>query len=304
MTDLTRPPVLRRVWEFPVTRFVVYVLAFALLAAALSGAQAGVEHLLRRQGWRVSPYLDSLAGEGIVAGSAVAAFWAMARFADRRPWATAGFGGRGWARELLGGFGLGAALISAGVAALALSGAYHVAGTERSLLLLAPLPLYFGVAVFEEIFFRGYLFQTLETRWGSGVALAATCLLFGLAHLANHVPGTTLGERLAGPVGICFEAGLPLAAAYLLTRRWWLPVGIHWAWDYFEGPVYGCPDSGTHDPHTFLHAHLTGPFWLTGGPFGPEAGLAFLAVGTLLGVVLLRLAVLRGQWKPHKPAPA
>ncbi len=155
------------------------------------------------------------------------------------------------------------------------------------------------VAVFEETLFRGYLFQTLEGRWGSGAALTATSLLFGLAHLANPAPGETSLQRLAGPLFICLEAGLPLGAAYLLTRRWWLPIGIHWAWDYFEGPIYGCPDSGTHDPHTLLHAHFSGPSLLTGGVFGPEAGIVLLTVGTVAGALLVRAAVQRGQWQPR-----
>ena len=291
-----KPSRWQRFWAFPITRIVLYLLLFAAIAAALSGILSGVLHLLHHRRGHVSVAVFT-AAEGITAASAVLAFWVMVRFADKRAWATAGFGLGGLPAGLFGGFALGAAILSAGVGTLAGLGMYHVTAVVPSVLVLAPLLLYLCVGAFEETAFRGYIFQTLEGRWGSGVALAATSLLFGLAHLGNPVPGASHWMRVAGPLQICLEAGLPLGAAYLLTRRWWLPIGMHWAWDYFEGPVYGCPDSGIHDPHTLLHAVLSGPIFVTGGPFGPEAGIVLLAIGTLTGVLLLWVAVRRGQWQ-------
>ena len=285
-----------RFFAFPVTRIVLYLVVFAALAFLTGEAFNGLLRVLHHRP-HTYPVLMMTLGEGIVAASAVLAFWVMVRFIDKRPWATAGFNRQGLAAGLAGGFAVGAAMLTIGVLVLRMLGAYHVSAVVPSLLVLAPLLAYLAVGVFEETLFRGYIFQTLEGRWGSGVALAGTSLLFGLAHLGNPAPGASHWMRLAGPLQICLEAGLPLGAAYLLTRRWWFPIGIHWAWDYFEGPVYGCPDSGTHDPHTLLHATLSGPALLSGGPFGPEAGLVFLFVGTLTGVLLLRAAIKNGQWR-------
>ena len=293
-----KPGLWQRFLAFPVTRIVLYLAVFGVIAAGPSFALLGVLHFLHHPPGHDRVRI-ALLSEALYAPSPVLAFWVMVRFIDKRPWATAGFNQQGLIRGLLGGLALGAAMMTAGVLALLGLGLYHVAAVTPGAFLLPPLLLYFGVALSEETLFRGYVFQTLEGRWGSGVALAVTSLLFGLAHLGNPVPGASHWMRLAGPLQICFEAGLPLGAAYLLTRRWWLSIGIHWAWDYFEGPVYGCPDSGTHDPHTLIHATLSGPALLTGGPFGPEAGLGFLLVGTLAGVLLLRAAIKRGQWLPR-----
>lgn len=288
----------RRVLAFPVTRIALYLVVFGIIAAASSAALGGLLHGLHyRPGQNL--VVAMTLGEGLAAGSAVLAFWLMVKFVDQRPWASAGFSWHTLIPGLLGGFALGAAMLTIGVGTLRLLGVYHVAAFVPSVWVLAPLLTFLAVGVFEETLFRGYMFQTLEARWGSGIALTATSLVFGLAHLANSVPGASAWMRVAGPLQICFEAGLPLGAAYLLTRRWWLPIGIHWAWDYFEGPVYGCPDSGTHDPHALLRAALSGPAILTGGPFGPEAGLAFLLVGTGTGILLLWAAVRRGQWRPR-----
>ncbi len=293
-----KPGLWQRFLTFPVTRIVLYLIVFAALAFLTGEAFNGLLRVLHHRRGHNSVLMMTLA-EGIVAASAVLAFWVMVRFIDQRPWATAGFNHQGLPAGLAGGFAVGAAMLTAGVLVLRVLGDYHVSAVVPSLLVLAPLLTYLAVGVFEETLFRGYIFQTLEGRWGSGAALVTTSLLFGLAHLGNPVPGASHWMRLAGPLQICFEAGLPLGAAYLLTRRWWLSIGIHWAWDYFEGVIYGCPDSGTHDPHTLLYATFSGPVLLTGGPFGPEAGLVFLLVGTLTGVLLLRAAIRKGQWLPR-----
>lgn len=292
-----KPSRWQRFWAFPITRIVLYLLLFAAIAAVPSFALIGVLHLTHHRPGHDGT-LIAILSEALYAPSPVLAFWVMTRFVDKRPWATAGFNRNALPAGLLGGVAIGAAMLSAGVGVLALLGMYHVTAVVPSVLLLTPLLLYFGVALSEETLFRGYIFQTLEGRWGSGIALGVTSLVFGLAHLANRVPGETALRHYVGPLQICLEAGLPMGAAYLLTRRWWLPIGMHWGWDYCEGPIYGCPDSGTHDPHTLLHAVLPGPSFVTGGTFGPEGGVVFLAVGTLTGVLLLWAAVRRGQWQP------
>ena len=292
----SEPTAWQRFWAFPVTRIVLYVLAFALIDVLLSLPLLGVLKLLHHHKGHNAAVLQPVS-EGLTAASATLAFWVMVRFVDKRPWATAGFGRRGLP-ELGGGFLLGAGLLAVGIGIYAALGEYRISAVTPGALVLVPLALYLCVGVFEETFFRGYLFQTLEGRWGSGVALGASSLIFGLLHLINPTPGLTPLQHLRGPLFLCLEAGLPLGAAYLLTRRWWLPIGIHWAWDYFEGPIFGCPDSGTHDPHTLLHAVFTGSVLLTGGAFGPEAGIVFLLTCTTLGVFLLRAAVKKGNWKP------
>ncbi len=292
-----KPTVAQRLWMFPITRIVLYLLlsvVVTLLLSFVSFALLRVTHSRRA----MDEVLTNTLIEALAALAFVFSYWVMLRFVDKRPWATAGLTRQELLSGLSGGAAFGAAMVSVGVGVLRVLGLYHVTAVTPSVFLIVPLVLYLSVALFEETLFRGYLFQTLERRWGSGIAIVASSLLFGLVHLGNEVHGVTLLGWLTGPLFLCLEAGLVMSAAYLLTRRLWLPIGIHWAWDYFEGPIYGCADSGTRDPHTLLHSYLSGPVWLTGGAFGPEGGLVFLLVGTLGGVLLLRAAILRGQWRP------
>ena len=299
-----KPSAAQRFWAFPITR----IFAFLLLLAAMTLAVGLPLNLLlhaRHVSFKRDPEIGDLLGEVIEAALALGAFLIMVRWADRRTLASAGLMRRGLIAETGMGFFLGAALFSVTVAATEALGVYHVLRVNPHFQFLVPLVLFLFVAVFEEIVFRGYVFQTLESRWGSGIAVAGSALLFGLAHLANNVPGSTPAQRLAGPVYIALEAGLPMAAAFLLTRRLWLPIGLHWGWNFFESAVYGTADSGMpiSPTHTLLFSKMAGPFLLTGGPFGPEAGLPCLLVGTVAGLLLLRVAVQRGQWRPrHRPA--
>jgi hypothetical protein len=86
-------------------------------------------------------------------------------------------------------------------------------------------------------------------------------------------------------IGISF-GGVFLAFAYLRTRSLWLPIGLHLGWNFFEGAVFGYPVSGMNLSPNLLVQEARGPAWITGGTFGPEAGLVLLP-GLLVGAWIL-----------------
>jgi uncharacterized protein len=197
--------------------------------------------------------------------------------------------------ETARGFLIGAAMLTAVVGFLALVGSYRLVGwaplpqgTSRGELLLRVVLLLFCVGVFEELGVRGIIFRLMEQGLGTWLAIAISALLFGLGHRNN--PGATLLSSVA----IAIEAGLLLAAMYVATRSLWLPIGAHWAWNLFEGPVWGSAVSGN-GLTTLADARFQGPTLLTGGAFGPEAGLPTVVLGGALGIAFLVLAIRRGQ---------
>ena len=191
------------------------------------------------------------------------------------------------------GFILGAVLIVVVVVIISLSGNYRVRisnpGAVPGLLwvLLQELVLFFFGAIFEETAVRGLIFQTLEEWLGSWIALGISAVVFGFAHALN--PGANVVSSLA----IAVEAGVLLAAAFVLTRNLWFPIGIHWAWNFFEGPVFGLPVSGAKWP-SLLEASVQGPSPWTGGAFGPEAGLPAVIFATGLSLTILGQAAAQG----------
>ena len=141
------------------------------------------------------------------------------------------------------------------------------------------LIIFVAVGIQEEIFSRGYQLQNLIDGLGIWPGLLLSSLLFGLLHIAN--PNSVWYQTLPG----ILAAGLFLAYGWLRTRRLWLPIGLHIGWNFFEGTVFGFPVSGAL-PFTLIRQSVQGPQLVTGGEFGPEAGLIVL-LAMLLGAGLI-----------------
>lgn len=186
---------------------------------------------------------------------------------------------------LLIGFGL----MAASVSIAATANVYNFAGEgDDSQLVKALITSAIMPAFMEEMLFRGILFRWIEEFGGSWVALAITSALFGLAHIQN--PGATWFSSFA----IALEAGVLLGGAYMLTRSLWLPMGLHAAWNFTQGEVFGVPVSGE-AVHGLLKTKMSGPQILSGGPFGLEASLICMLLATLTGIWFVWRAVKSGE---------
>ena len=141
--------------------------------------------------------------------------------------------------------------------------------------------LFLAVAVGEEMIFRGVIFRWLDERWNTWVALLVSAILFGWMHISND--NATWWSSLA----IAIEAGLLLGAAYKWSGTLWVPIGIHWAWNYVQGNVFGLAVSGMNSGNTILVTTVDGPDIITGGAFGPEASIIAVVLGILITIVLL-----------------
>lgn len=196
-----------------------------------------------------------------------------------------------WGAGLFFGF----ALFSLMTGVVALMGGFAITGMGQGSGAFWPM---LGMAMLsgisEEMLFRGVLLRQLEKMVGTWGALALTSGFFGAAHLGN--PGATWFAALA----IAMEAGILLGAAYLLTRRLWLAIGIHSAWNFTQGWVYSVPVSGGKAPDGLFISVRHGPEWLTGGAFGLEASAVAMVVATLAGVILLVKVVRSGGIVPPR----
>jgi uncharacterized protein len=224
----------------------------------------------------------------IAAGLGWGAYALYTRWVERR--SAREFGPHGALRELAAGLAIGAGVFSATVGVLALFGAYRITGVRDQLAILAiPLCVSFAAAAIEEILFRGVIFRLLEESLGTWIALGISAALFGAGHLMS--PHATPFAALA----IALEAGVMLGAAYVLTRRLWLAIGIHAAWNFTQAGIFSVPTSGIAMNGIFVGA-LDGPAWLSGGAFGAEASVVAVVLCTATGAALLRLAHRRGRF--------
>jgi hypothetical protein len=220
--------------------------------------------------------------------------WVLFRFHEKRSMRDSGFDLKNWGIDLIAGFFIGFLLVAGVVVDLTASGVYKFVSWSQNFEVLPVLAFYFFAALTEEVIFRGYIFQHSERLMGTRGAFILTCLLFGFAHMYNNVPGLSPLEQLWGCACLTLEAGILLNAAFLVRRTFWLPLGLHWAWNFFEGPFFGMVVSGTPLTTQLINARLEGAHLFTGGPFGPEASLTGLIVGTAAGIAMLRYARARG----------
>lgn len=295
-------PLWLRVLQFPLSRIVVLGGLVLYLMAWTEG---------RIEAFKDSPVIGVLIAL-FMALVVIAAYVAWGRLVERREVTELSLPGAG--REWTVGGMLGFGLYAGCVLLLMLFGMFQVEGVNPISYMIPAAAMAIKSSVFEELLFRGVLFRSVEGMAGSWIAIIVSSLVFGILHLIN--PDATV----AGAIYIAIEAGLLLAAAYLVTRRLWMAIGYHMVWNYVQSAVFSGIVSGSVALPGLLQVRIDGPRFYTGGSFGMEQSVFALVLCTLTGVVLLFIAIRRGhiapppwsrtgetQWErprsPRKPSP-
>ena len=143
-----------------------------------------------------------------------------------------------------------------------------------------------AVGFYEEVMLRGYVLINLKEgiqrkyisdRTALIIAVMLSSLIFSLAHLLN--PSASIITFITISL-----AGILLAFPFVWTGNLALSVGLHSAWNFILGGVFGFKVSGLSWSASILYVQSTGPDWWTGGLFGPEAGIS--------GVIAMFLSLL------------
>jgi membrane protease YdiL (CAAX protease family) len=194
--------------------------------------------------------------------------------------------------ELTIGLAIGALMLSAAVGGLYVLGVYDISG-PRSSSAWGTITMAIESGFMEELLVRAIILRLLMRAFGIWPALIAQAVLFGALHLANPNASFTAAAAIA------VEAGLMLAGFYLLTGRLWMSVGVHAAWNFTQGWVWGASVSGIPVTESWLVSNPKpgASELLSGGAFGPEASLPAMVVGTLVAIVVLRMAWKKGNFK-------
>jgi membrane protease YdiL (CAAX protease family) len=225
----------------------------------------------------VAHFTEAFISRLLLLVAAVLAAVICMRWLEGLPWRALGLWFHShWFRD----FGVGSVV---GIASLAMATGIATAGGGLSftvsgraaLVQVAQTLIFSGIlfilaALFEEALFRGYPLQTLTRANLAWLAIFLTSVPFAAVHLRN--PNVAAGFTFINTA----LAGVWLAVAYLRTRSLWFPLGIHWAWNWALGSLFGLPVSGITEfaPHPLFQGTDLGPAWLTGGSYGIEGGVA------------------------------
>jgi len=175
------------------------------------------------------------------------------------------------------------------IAMLYVGGHYQIDRLAFPNRLLSAVIFAMGTAIWEEVTFRGLLFRVTEQTFGTWVGVSVSAVAFGALH------GLNPNASLAASVAIILESGILLAAAYFATRTLWLPIGLHFGWNFAEDFIFGVRISGHAARPAIVEGTLSGSSLWTGGAYGPEASIWAIGMAAILSGVLIAIAICRRE---------
>lgn len=145
----------------------------------------------------------------------------------------------------------------------------------------------------EEIVTRGWLLNVLSTKYNIGVGLLISSTLFGLMHLTNP------NVNYIAVINIIL-VGLFYGLYVIKTNDLWAVCGMHSAWNFAQGNIFGFKFSGLDvSVGSLIDLNLVGSDFVTGGIFGPEAGIT--ATFILLASIGILLFIDKKRYFSNKP---
>lgn len=138
----------------------------------------------------------------------------------------------------------------------------------------------------EEIFSRGWMLTSIGAKYNKVLAIIVTSLFFSVLHF-------TSGEvTIIAAINIAL-AGILLAIYVIKSNDLWGAIGWHSAWNWAQGSVYGFQVSGNDlKLPSIFQLHSVGNKTITGGNFGPEAGI----VATFILVTIIIILLSKKSW--------
>jgi uncharacterized protein len=210
-------------------------------------------------------------------GATVLVIYLFWRFVIKKDFPEIGFNDNNWIKNLILGMLCGIIAISLGFIICLIFGFVKV----NSLAFSPPdftnyFIIFAMVSISEEMMTRGLMLSTLMDGMNDYLALLLVAIIFGALHLFNdHV--TTLSF-----INICI-AGIFLGISYIHNRSLWFPIGLHFTWNFFQGPIYGYEVSG-HKNVAIVSQTIHGNDTFTGGEFGFE--------GSIIAIPIMLVAIL------------
>ena len=145
----------------------------------------------------------------------------------------------------------------------------------------------------EEIVTRGWLLNVLTTKYNIGVGLLISSTLFGLMHLTNP------NVNYIAVINIIL-VGLFYGLYVIKTNDLWAVCGMHSAWNFAQGNLFGFEVSGIDvSVGTLVDLNLVESDFVAGGIFGPEAGI--IATFVLLVSIGILLFIDKKGYFSNKP---
>ncbi|MEG2787210.1 MAG: type II CAAX endopeptidase family protein [Romboutsia sp.] len=231
-------------------------------------------------------------------GISLLVFFRVAKI-EKRKISSIGFAKHNWFKKYILGFLIGLFLMSLVVLILYLFGFVSINKNPSQpvgkfalaniLILLVGWIIQGGT---EEILTRGWLMNVLSAKYNIHIGLLVSSVFFGALHLSN--PNVNY-IAILNIILVGYLFGLYV----LKTNDLWGACGIHSAWNFAQGNLFGFEVSGLNiSVGSLFDFNLTGNNFISGGSFGPEAGLCSSFV-LILGIMIIVLLDKKGIFKKY-----
>lgn len=209
------------------------------------------------------------------------------KLVENRSVSSIGLERKGLVKKYFFGFGIGFLMFSLVILLLFINGnitlvnnSPYVVGISALGSILIILPGWAVQSATEEILSRGWLMNVVGARYNGLLGLIISSALFSSLHLLNN------NVSILAIINI-FLVGIFFGLYVIKTKDLWGACGIHCAWNWAQGNIFGLEVSGnTVNVGSLMNLNLKGNELITGGSFGPEAGLA-AAIVLLIGVIIV-----------------
>jgi membrane protease YdiL (CAAX protease family) len=192
------------------------------------------------------------------------------------------------------GFLTGILLQSLFILIIYLAGTFLVVNLNPVSVLISPFAFALTAGFVAEIIMIGIVFRLLEQQTGTLVALLVFITLFAILHI------NAKGATVISVSATAMQAGFLLPAAYVFSRSLWLPVFLHFGWDFAEPGIFGGINPSSSLTQGLFTNKIAGNSLLTGGETGPQDSLISLLLCFLLGIIFLVLARQKNNLiRPH-----
>lgn len=281
----------QRILNFPLTKiilglllcFAVFIIAQQLVGKILdlTSIDKNLRNLIR----------------GIIASSVVIlAYIYFYRKYEKRKISV--FSSKGFLKNTILGALIGSTLQALTILVIYLWGDFKIISINPFSSIITPFAVAFSVAIFEETLLRGIIFRIVEENLGSYISLAISAIIFGAAHSLN--PDSSVISTLC--IGI---VGFSFGASYIYSRSLWLPIAIHFSWNFVQSGILGAITSGNEQTSSLFSTKISGAELITGGAFGPEgtiqATLFWLLVSIVLTILITKQnKLIKPYWKDRQ----
>ncbi|MEO6454940.1 MAG: CPBP family intramembrane glutamic endopeptidase [Ginsengibacter sp.] len=198
------------------------------------------------------------------------------------------------------GFVTGLVLQSLFIAVIYIAATYSITRVNPLSTLVPSFSIALSAGFVAEILIIGVLFRLLEQQLGTTISLLLFIFLFAILHINGK--GATLLSVCATGV----QAGFMLPAAYIFSRSLWLPIFLHFNWDFAEPGIFGAINSSTSITEGWFTSKISGAALITGGQTGPQNSLQSLILCLITGALFLLLAkrknnFIKPGWRMSSP---